>query len=103
MDKVKKACDCKTIEEIRKQIDTIDLELIQLFAKRYEYVKEIVKFKEKSVDAIIAEERKQQVIGQRSKWAEESGLDRDTYARIFTELIDHNISKELEIFKETNK
>ena len=103
MSKIKKACKCKSIEEVREQIDIIDFELIELFAKRYEYVKEIVKFKEKSEDAIIASERKKHVIEQRSKWASQLGLDQEAYAKFFTYLIEHNISKELEIFEKTNK
>lgn len=103
MDIIKNACDCESMEEVREQIDLIDYKLISLFAKRYEFVKEIVKFKEKSEDAIIANDRKKYVIEQRSKWAAQFGLDQDAYAKIFTELIEHNISKELEILEKTIK
>ncbi|MDA3927832.1 MAG: chorismate mutase [Prolixibacteraceae bacterium] len=97
MSKSKKACNCKSKEEVREQIDLIDQELIHLFAKRYEFVKEIVKFKEKTEDAIIAQDRKEKVINQRSIWAVKKGLDKEAYAKLFRLLIDHNISKEMEI------
>lgn len=93
------AKECKSIEEIRNQIDLIDEELVKLFAKRTEYVKEIVKYKEKNSDAIIARERKMHVIQQRSGWAEELGLDREAYAQIFTILIEHNISLEMNLIE----
>ncbi|MCF8357255.1 MAG: chorismate mutase [Prolixibacteraceae bacterium] len=101
MQKIKNACDCGSLEEVRKQIDIIDHKLITLFAKRYEFVKEVVKYKDKTEDAIVAQERKDHVIEQRSEWAAKMGLDKEAYAKIFAELIDHNISKELEIIKNT--
>lgn len=95
--------DCKSKEDVRHQIDLIDQELIQLFAKRYEYVEAIVQFKEKNEEAIIDATRKENVIQERSKWAAELGLDKKTFAKIFRLLIDHNISKELEILEKTNE
>ena len=97
MSEFRKACNCKSKEEVREQIDLIDKELIHLFAKRYEFVKEIVKFKEKTEDAIIANDRKEMVINQRSDWALKNGLDKEAYAQLFRMLVDHNISKEMEI------
>ncbi len=95
-------CDCNSKEEIRTQIDKIDLELIKLFALRYDFVKEIVKYKEKTLVEIVAEDRKKQVIEQRSEWAEKLGLDKETYANIFRFLLEHNISKEIEIARNYN-
>lgn len=100
---IKDACDCQSKEEIRDQIDIIDQQLIQLFAKRYEYVKEIVKHKEKTEDAIVDQIRKDHVIEQRSKWAEEIGLDKQAFADLFRYLIEHNISKEMEILENENQ
>lgn len=100
MNNLIKACDCTSKKEVRNQIDQIDQELIRLFAKRYEYVKAIVKFKDKTEDAIIAAERKEFVIKQRSEWAQDYGLDKKAYASIFRDLIDHNISKEMEILEQ---
>ncbi len=89
--------ECSSIEEIRAQIDIIDKQLIELFHCRYKLVKEIVKYKEKTVDAIVAQERKDRVIEQRSEWAAEKGLDKNFYAQLFRSLVEHNISKELEM------
>lgn len=99
MTKTKDAKDCESIEEIREQIDLIDKNLILLFAKRYEYVKEVVKFKDKTEDAIIAKERKNFVIEQRSEWAAAHGLDKEAFAILFKHLVEHNISKEMKILE----
>ena len=90
--------DCTSKEEIRQQIDVIDKEIIALFAKRFEFVSEIVKFKN-DVESVVAQDRKNEVIKLRGKWAEESGLDRETFEQIYSLLIDCNIQKELEILK----
>jgi isochorismate pyruvate lyase len=94
-----KPCECKSIEEIRGQIDRIDKALIELFAERFEYVTEIVKYKEKNQDAIVAIDRKNMVISQRAQWAEELGLDPETFSKIFRILVEHNITRELELIE----
>lgn len=100
---MKRASECNSMEEVRKHIDILDKQIIELFAKRYEYVKEIVKFKDKTEEAIVAKARKEYVINQRSEWAESYGLDKEAFRFIFNYLVDHNISKEMEILNETNK
>lgn len=92
----KLATHCVSKEEIRQQIDVIDMEILKLFAMRFEYVSEIVKFKD-DVESVVAQDRRSEVIELRGKWADELGLDRETFKRIFQCLIDSNIRKELEI------
>lgn len=89
-------CNCK--EEIRQQIDAIDREIIALFAKRFEYVSEIVKFKN-DAESIVAHERKNEVITLRGKWAEEFGLDKQTFEQMYQCLIESNIQKEMQLLK----
>jgi len=89
-------CTCK--EEIRRQIDLIDKEIIALFGLRFKYVSEIVKYKS-DAESIVAQDRKNQVIKDRGEWAEEHGLDKATFEQIYRFLVDHNIGKELEILE----
>ncbi len=88
--------ECCGKEEIRQQIDIIDQEIIALFAKRFEYVSEIVKYKN-DAESVVALERKNEVIRMRGEWAEQKGLDKETFEQIFQCLVDSNIKKELEI------
>ncbi len=90
--------DCNGKDEIREQIDVIDKEIISLFARRFEYVSEIVKYK-KDQESVVALDRKNHVIVQRGIWAEEMGLDRKTFEDIYECLIAHNIEKELQILE----
>jgi len=95
--------NCDNIQEIRDAIDAIDQEILQLFAQRHEYVKEIVKFKRGDEEGIIAQERKELVLQQRKEWAEEMGLDPELMEKVFMLLIDKNIQIQFDIYKSNNK
>jgi isochorismate pyruvate lyase len=87
------------MQEIRKHIDELDREIIRLFSMRSEYVHEIVKFKTDE-ESVIAKERKDLVIKQRGEWAEEMGLDRNTFSDLYARLLQQNISEELLLLHE---
>jgi len=93
--------NCKSIEEIREAIDGIDYQILRLFSERYEFVKEIVKFKTDEA-SVIAENRQKEVIEKRREWAVELGLNPDLFEDIFWILMRYNVQKELEILKNTN-
>ena len=93
---IKQPEHCGSINEIRDQIDEIDQKIIELFAKRQEFVHEIVQFKTDE-ESVIALDRKNKVIQQRGQWAKQSGLDRELFSHIFKILIDHNIKRELDL------
>jgi len=97
----KKPSECGSKEDIRAQIDLIDQEIIDLFALRFQYVSEIVKYKT-DAESVVAQNRKDQVIKQRGEWAAAHGLDKNTFEQIYRFLVDHNIGKELEML-EKNK
>ena len=98
LEPVKIPSECISKAEIREQIDRIDQEIISLFAARFQYVSEIVKYKT-DVESVMAQERKDHVIKIRGEWAEKHGLDKDTFEQIYRFLVDHNIGKELEILR----
>ena len=93
--------NCKSIEEIREAIDGIDYQIMKLFSQRYDFVKEIVKFKTDEA-SVIAESRQKEVIEKRREWAVELGLNPDLFEDIFWTLMRYNVTKELEILKKTN-
>ncbi len=90
--------ECTSKEEIRIEIDQIDREIIRLFSLRSEYVHEIVKFKTDE-ESVIAIDRKELVIKQRSEWANAVGLDKQTFEDIYNRLLQQNISEELILLK----
>lgn len=93
--------DCNSAEEVRNEIDKIDHQIIKLYGERHKYVEEIVRFKHDE-ESIIAHDRKTQVIRDRRKWAQDNGLDADTFEQMYLILIESNIKRELEILKMKN-
>jgi isochorismate pyruvate lyase len=85
--------DCVTKEDVRAEIDRIDLALIKLFAERHRYVTRMAQIKTDPheandparITAVIAKQRKR---------AAELDLDEDQAALIWSTLIDWNINYE---------
>lgn len=95
---MKKAASCKSINEIRNEIDRIDHSLLELLASRQEYVEEIVKYKTDQ-NSVIAHDRQSEMYTKRRHWAEELGLNPDFTEHFFKLLVQHNIEKELKLLK----
>ena len=101
---IKEPRNCKSIQDVRDAIDVIDREILRLFAKRLDYVKEIVKYKKNNEESIVARERKEQVLQQRENWAKELKLDEEMIEQIFRIVIDKNIQIQIELSEsEKNK
>jgi len=90
--------ECKNIEEVRKAIDTIDNEIIDLIAKRYQYVKEIIKYKNTAED-VFAKERYNSVINKRRELAQKHNLDPDVIETMYKILMDYFIKEQLILLK----
>ncbi|MBQ0072613.1 MAG: chorismate mutase [Prevotella sp.] len=93
----KKPSECTNITDVRNEIDNIDKVIIDLLANRFEYVKEVVKYKEKTPDSIVANDRRNAVLQCRRQWAQEKGLNPDVIEEIYVKLIDYFIGEEMEI------
>lgn len=89
--------ECTNITEVRNEIDSIDSEIIKLLSTRFGYVREVVKYKEKTVAGIEATDRRNAVIDSRRKWAEEAEINPDVIEKIYNTLIDYFIEEEKKI------
>ena len=86
--------ECTDITEVRHEIDTIDAEIIGLLSARLGYVREVVKYKEKTASGIEATDRRKAVIDSRRKWAQDAGINPDIIEHIYNTLIDYFIEEE---------
>ena len=93
--------DCTSIVEIREGIDLIDKQLIELIGKRFQYVKEIVKFKSNKED-VEAKPRYEEVLRVRKQWATEQNLNPDVIETIYKTMIQYFIEEQLNILKKGN-
>jgi len=87
---------CNTLKEARSEIDSVDKEIVELIAKRNEYIKQIAHFKT-SVEEVKAEERIADVIAQVRAQAISLGLSpnliNDLYVRMINEMVESEISE----------
>lgn len=91
--------ECTNITEVRNEIDNIDKEIIRLLSTRFEYVKEVVKYKDGTAKGIEASDRKAAVLNSRRQWAEEKGLNPDVIEEIYKRLIQYFIEEETKILR----
>ena len=94
----KSPSECNSKEEIRLHIDAVDREIITLFSQRFQYVKDIVKYKTDAA-SVVAEDRKNEVIRVRGEWAEELGLEKEAFEQIYSILIEYFIKEEMKLLK----
>jgi isochorismate pyruvate lyase len=94
---MKTIAECNNIEDIREAIDMIDRQIIGLLSNRFDYVREIVKYKKPDKDSIIAIDRYNKVLKRRRELAEEHGLDPDVIEDMYKRLIKYFIDEELKI------
>jgi len=94
---MKKPEECRDIKEIRNAIDKIDKKIIDLLSDRFTYVKEVVKYKDNTIEGIIAEDRRKEVIKTRKEWAEKKGLDPYVIEKVYTILTEYFINEEIKL------
>ena len=94
---MKKPSDCNCIEDVRAEIDALDEKIMELFGKRFKFVKEVVKYKSNDEASIIAPDRRAKVLARRRELAIQNGLDPDVFENMYAGLIKHFIEEELKI------
>jgi isochorismate pyruvate lyase len=99
---MRKPQECSTINEVRDCIDIIDKQIIELIGHRFQYVKEIVRFKS-SPEEVEARKRYHEVLEARRSWAVSQGLDPNVIENIYKTLIQYFINEQMELLKQKNK
>lgn len=89
--------ECADITDVRNEIDYIDSQIVKLLSERFGYVREVVKYKEKTAAGIEANDRRRAVIETRRQWAEEVGINPDVIENIYNTLIEYFIEEETKI------
>ncbi len=89
--------ECKSLEEVRANIDRIDNEIIKLIAERTGYVIQASSFK-KSEEGVKAPARVEAVIQKVRTKAQEYGADPDMVEALYREMIARFINMEMDKF-----
>ncbi|NBZ87285.1 chorismate mutase [Stagnihabitans tardus] len=89
-----KAADCKTMAEIRAEIDRLDAALVALFAERAGYIDRAAQIKGPLAMPARIEARVEEVVMNVGDHARAAGLDADLYQAIWRQVIDWSIARE---------
>ena len=81
----------KTLEELRKEIDDIDQEILKILVKRVDVVKQIGELKNEYNMPVIDEERKEKLLESITERARLFHLSEDFVKKLFKEIHDHAV------------
>lgn len=85
---------CRSIEQVRSQIDRIDQQIVALLAERGAYVKQAAAFKTSTAD-VRAPQRVEQVIGKVVALAQAAGANPTVTEQVYRAMIAGFIDAEL--------
>ncbi len=85
--------ECTTREDIRREIDRLDRDLVRLLAERFGYVQRMAEIKSDPAEARV-DSRVNDVLEKVRALAAEQGLDGDLLADMWERLIEWNIAWE---------
>ncbi|MDA3882648.1 MAG: chorismate mutase [Bacteroidales bacterium] len=89
--------ECTSLDEVRKQIDEIDEQIMALFGTRFQFVQEVTKYKKPDAESIIAHERRAKVLNRIRQLAEDNHLNPDEFEKMYENLIEHFIQEEIKL------
>jgi len=100
MTELTKPDDCKSMEELRHQIDKLDTKIVELLATRSQFIDRATDLK--SINGMPARipDRIESVVSNARESAQELDLDSDLVEKIWRILIEWSIQREAEIIRE---
>ena len=90
--------NCDTLEELRKEIDKVDEEIVELIAVRNDYIKQAAKFKH-TIDEIKADDRIEDVLNHVRHKALTLGVSPNMVVDLYKEMIDAMVETEIAEFR----
>jgi isochorismate pyruvate lyase len=94
--------ECRSIEEVRSNIDRIDAQIVPLLAERSHYVEQAANFKRDRQDVLVPE-RIEQIILHARHLALENGADPDLLEKIYRSMIDAFVLHEAKVWRELHR
>ena len=95
---MKQSNECRNIEDIRKEIDSIDLQIVKFIGKRSDYIRAASKYK-KDWNAVKAADLVKSMLEKSRIWAKENDIEPDVVEKLFLNLVGYFISEEMKQWK----
>ena len=93
--------ECKTLNEVRTEIDKLDDQIVDLIGARNSYIKQAAKFKE-TVDEVKAPERINEIITKVRHKALTLGMSPNLLEEIYTIMINEMVESEIAEFRNSS-
>ena len=93
--------ECKTLNEVRIEIDRLDDQIVDLIGARNSYIKQAAKFKD-TVDEVKNPERISEIIAKVRHKALELGMSANLLEEIYTIMIDEMVESEIAEFRNSS-
>ena len=87
--------DCKTLHDVRREIDLLDEEIIRLLGRRAQYVHAAARFKTSEAH-VAAPDRQAAMMHVRRAWAEREALSADVIEEVYRRLVAYFIEREMQ-------
>ena len=100
MTELTKPGDCNSMDELRHQIDKLDVKIIELLANRSEFIDRATELKKSNGMPARIPERIETVVSNARNAADDLDLDADLVEKIWRILINWSIQREAEIIRE---
>ena len=91
---------CNSLEEVRGEIDTLDMKLVELISQRSHLIRQAASFKD-SVEEVKAEDRIEYILQRVRHNAIELGVSPNMISELFTIMIDEMVETEIAEFRNT--
>ncbi|MEM6298088.1 MAG: chorismate mutase [Bacteroidota bacterium] len=88
------------LEDLRRQIDQIDREIVEVLTNRMAVVEQIGRYKKEKNVAIFQRDRWQKISDSRNEWGEKMGMGEGFLDSIYKLIHDESIRKQNQIFNE---
>ena len=93
---------CETMQDVRRAIDNLDEQLLDLLAMRISYIERAAQIKT-AIETIRDDERIESIIAKRKAQAVEHGYSEEFIESTFRQLIEYSVAHEMELFKQKTK
>ena len=89
---------CTTLEEVRTEVDKLDMQLVELLSQRSHYIRQAAGFKD-SVEEVKADDRIEFIKARVRHHAIELGINPNMISELFTIMIDEMVETEIAEFR----
>jgi len=89
---------CNSLQEVREEVDKLDIQLVDLLAQRSHYIRQAAAFKN-SVEEVKADDRIEFIKARVRHHAIQQGINPNMISELFTIMIDEMVETEIAEFR----